>query len=541
MRRTPILVPLLLLAAGCSSPPPAPALRLVAVDDTGAPVTGRDATFDFGLVQRGTERTLPLVVQNAGSTLLTLTGFRFVSGDAVSATPGVEGTSPVFSVDLGPGVLLQPGAQRTYTLRFTPPADAALGARFASVLVLQATTEAGADEAQLTLSGTAVVDDACALPLALDFGVAPRGGEVRQSFTVANHGPTPRTVDVGAPQSFDFQYVFWVTAESPRGHVTLAPGEVREVTLRFTPAESRAYRGRMPVTLQGCAEQTVTLAGDGADSVLSCVGSVDFGFALPGASVEHGLTCQNISFESVELSSMTALDDIGPAQSFSIPSGETTLTLPPGHRAFDGTVTAGAASVLLRFAPPTLGPKSGTFRALVSGAGQQGNVLVALRGVGGGPDVDVSPAPTVDFGEVAYVVGASPPSSARTNLEVRNVGSRPSPPDPRANLKLGVPDGVGGFRKPFWQVTAKNAATQASELCVGLWDVVTGACLDDLSPNDYNPGFGLEAFVSSLLTIPVRVTPSGPGQKAWELQLFTNDPDEPVVTLSVTANVVASP
>lgn len=540
MRRTSLLVSLL-FAAACSTPPPA-VLRLVAVDGTGAPVTGRDATFDFGLVQRGTERTLPLVVQNAGSTLLTLTGFRFVAGDAVSATPGVEGSSPVFSVDLGPGFLLQPGAQRTYTLRFTPPVDAALGARFASVLVLHATTEAGADEAQLTLSGTAVVDDACALPLAIDFGVAPRGGEVRQGFTLANHGSTPRTVDVGAPQSFDLQYVFFVTEDSPRGLVTLAPGEVRDVTLRFTPAESRAYRGRMPVTLQGCPEQLVTLAGDGVDSVLSCVGSVDFGFALPGAFVDHGLTCENTSFESVELSSMAAFEDGAPAQSFSLPSGETTLTLPPGHRAFDGQVTAGVASVVLRFAPPALGPRSGTFRALVSGAGQQGSVLVALRGVGGGPDVQVSPAPAVDFGEVAYTVGASPPSSARMDLEVRNVGARPNPADARANLKLGVPDGVGGFGKPFWQVTAQNAATQASELCVGLWDAVTGACLDDLARNDYDPRVGLEAAgTSSLLTIPLRVTPSGAGQKAWELQLFTNDPDEPVVTLAVTANVVPSP
>ena len=538
-KSTTFFASVLFLAAACSSPPMTGGLRLVAVDDTGAPVTSRDARFDFGLVPRGTERTLPLVVQNAGSTPLTLTGFTFVSGDAVSAKPGVDAPAPFFSVDMTPGLRLQPGSQREYALHFTPPANAMVGSAFESVVALQATTEAGEETARLTFSGIAVDDDPCALPGTLDFGQVARGGEGRQHFTIANPGPRARAVTVGAPISLTGDDAFRVAPGSPLGEVTLAPGESRDVTVRFLPAESRAYAGRLSVTQPGCAERTVKLAGEGVDEVLECTGGIDFGFALPGHFVERGFSCRNFSFEPVVLTSLATLDGSVPSNAFSIPSGATTLTIPPGTRGANGALAPGEASLGVRFSPTVSGPRAGTLRASAPTTSGAPSVVVPLRGEGGGADVAVTPSPTVDFGEVAYFPLATPPSSAAMRLEVRNVGVLPSPADVQANLKLGVPDGLG-FRRPYWQVTASNGA-QVSELCIGDFDVTTGACLDDLSPSEYDPSVGLEARASAVLSIPLHVTPVSLGQKAWTVELFTNDPDEPVVTLSVTANVVSLP
>lgn len=529
MRKLPTV--LLLVVAACSSAPPA-ALRVVAVDDTGASVTGRDAHFDFGLVPRSTDKTLPLVVQNAGNTVLTLTGFTFVSGDAVSAKPGVDQPGPLFSVDLAEGLVLQPGTQREYLLHFAPSVNATVGASFETVLSLHATTATGTDEARLTLAGVAVDADPCALPAALDFGPVNIGREGRQTFTVTNPGPTPRTITIGAPLSLTGEDVFFVAPESPQGEVTLEPGTSRDVTLRFVPQGFRAYVGRTSVTLQGCSERTMNLSGEGVDSVLSCApASLDFGFTQPGAIAERGLTCRNSSFESVALTALGTFDGSAPSTTFSIPSGATSLAVPPGHRGTDGALVPGEATVVVRFTPTVLGPKTGTLRAtLPTGIG----LITPLRGTGGGPDVEVTPAPLVDLGEVPFFAGSTPPSSSTVLVQVRNVGALVS-------LKLGVPDGAGGFHGPFWQVTAKNAETQVSELCVGAFDASTGSCLQDLSPTDYNPLIGIEPRATAVLSIPFRVTPAGVGHKEWEVQLFTNDPDEPVVTLTVTANVESLP
>lgn len=529
------------VALGCSAASPGE-LRVVWQDATGATVVGRDARFDFGVVARGTEETLPLVVQNAGGSTLTLTGFAFVSGDATAATPGVEAPGPIFRVDLGADRALPPGTQREYTVRFAPPANAAVTAPFTSVLTLRATTGAGDTEARLTLLGAAVTDDPCALPSSLDFGPVARGDVGRQAFTFENTSPVSRTLTVGAPIPQQAERdTFRLSADSPLGAVTLAPGEASTVTVEFQPQEARAYSGALSVTLGRCPERALPLVGEGVDQVLTCAPStLDLFFALPGQTTERTWTCRNRSFRAVTLSDLGVFEGAVPSTVFSLPGGESALVVPPGLRGVDGVVTPGEATLRVRFTPTVLGPRTGTLRAQTDLVGVP-SLVVPLRGVGGGPDVEVSPAPRLDLGPVGYFALATPPSYVEARLTVRNVGALLNPPIRDANLKLGVPDGQGGFTRPYWAVTALNANTDVAELCVGEVDAATGVCLDDLSPTAYNPEVGLEARASASLSLPLRVTPQRLGSKAWEVQLFTNDPDEPVVTLTVTAEVLALP
>lgn len=535
------LVTLSLLVLGCSAASPGE-LRVVWQDATGATVVDRDARFDFGVVARGTEVTLPLVVQNAGGSTLTLTGFTFESGDPTSAKPGADAPGPIFFVDLGAELALPPGTQREYSLRFAPPVNAVVTSPFTSVLTLRATTGAGDTEARLTLLGAAAAEDPCVLPPSLDFGPVARGDVGRQAFTFENASPVPRTLTVGAPIPQQAERdTFRLSADSPLGAVTLAPGESSTVTVEFQPRDARAYSGVLPVTLGRCPERAVQLSGEGVDQVLSCAPStVDLGFALPGQASERVWTCRNHSFRAVTLSNLGLFEGAVLATVFSLPDGESSLVIPAGLRGVDGAVTPGEASLRVRFTPTVQGPRTGTLRAQADLVGFP-SLVVPLRGVGGGPDVEVSPAPRVDLGPVGYFTLATPPSYTEVRLTVRNVGLLPNPPDPAANLKLGVPDGQGGFTRPYWAVTAKNANTQVSELCVGEVDAATGVCLNDLSPSSYDPAVGLEARASGVLSLPLRVTPTSLGVKAWEVQLFTNDPDEPVVTLTVTAEALLLP
>jgi hypothetical protein len=84
-----------------------------------------------------------------------------------------------------------------------------------------------------------------------------------------------------------------------------------------------------------------------------------------------------------------------------------------------------------------------------------------------------------------------------------------------------------------------------SEICVGVFDTSTGMCTNDLPTSGagrYDPVQGLEAGgATSLLDIPVRITPSSLGMRAFTVKVFSNDPDQPVTTIEVTANAVMLP
>lgn len=454
MRKTPtFLIPLALAFASACSSSPAPAeLRVVFTHPSAGLSVGRVADFDFGVVQRGDTETLTLIVQNAGGQPLTLTGFDLVSGAAVRALPGVDQPAPVFSVTLDGTLELPAGTQREFPITFSPPLDALAGPAFEAVVLLRSTGPApGLDTARLTLTGVGTDADPCALPERLDFGAVMRGETFRRSFTVTNPATSPVTLEVSAPESAQGAGIFSVPVDAPLGVVTLGRDEAREVTVAFQPTEARGYSAALPVRVGACPLQRVPLVGEGVDAVLSWAPATpDFGFATPGTTTELDVTFSNAGFQPVQLSNLGAFEGAAPSTVFTLPSGVTALTVPAATRSEEGTLLPGRATLRLRFSPTTLGPRSGTLRADTDLA-LQASVVVPLRGLGGGPDIDVSPAPELDLGRVAYFANASPPAAATGHLTIRNAGTRPQPPDPRGNLKLGVPGPDGQPKRPYWK------------------------------------------------------------------------------------------
>lgn len=167
----------------------------------------------------------------------------------------------------------------------------------------------------------------------------------------------------------------------------------------------------------------------------------------------------------------------------------------------------------------------------VGGGGQLGG------GTGGGdadggmraiPDIEVTPAPTLDLGRVAYFAGSANPGFAYGTFTIRNVGTRPSPADPSQNLKLGP---------PYWSVSPLIG--NASEICVGEFDEQTHTCTGGVS--GYDPAIGLVADGMSALTVPVRIIPDGLGLRRFAVTIYSNDPDEPTTVITISANAVALP
>ncbi len=376
-----------------------------------------------------------------------------------------------------------------------------------------------------------------------DLSTAAPGASATIPVRVKNLGPGPLTLEAVDRLTGDDVFRLELTAGT-----VLAAGETLSLNAIFTPpadasATLSAFQAGLRVTASGTIEGggvvMVDLQGlTGTPSFTWSPATLDFGYGPPGTPVSGEITFSNRSFFPVQLSAITVRSG---SASEPFTSESTELTVPPARRdtsAANG-IAPGLATLRLGFRPTVLGPRAGQLTATTDFP-LLPSIAVNLRGVGGGPDIDVRPT-VLAFGQIPYFAGATPPSFAQRRLTVQNVGTRPTPPDPRANLKLGQPDGVGGFVRPYWQVRAL-AGSSLNEICVGTFDAATGTCLNDLSASSYDPAVGLEAGgTTSSLVIPVRITPEGLGTRRFEISLYSNDLDEPVTVITVTADAVSLP
>lgn len=523
----------------------------VIYDEGGVRVSGDNGVYDFGQVSMGKVEHQKVIIQNTGLGTLSITGFEKQSGDNVLVGTAIVESNPVFELKFDQQIDLPSSETVELDLAFMPPVNPTLKqVDHQSILTLKAAnTEPGRETAQITLKGKAVSGE-CDLPAVIDFGAVARGDTYNVSQPFKNTRPIDTLAFVSDIESQQGAGIFTFTPDSPRGEFVIGANKEKTVTITFTPTEARDYFATVTMrAADGCPDKRVRLIGTGVDQVLSwSPATVDFGYVTPGLNVTGEVTFSNQGLKAVELTGMNTFEGSSPSAVFKVTmaGGDLTkLTVPAATRdPMSMALVPGTAKVTMTFKPIVLGPRSGTLRANAD-LRTQSTVVVPLRGVGGGPDIDLRPSPTLNFGRIAYFIGANPPSFANRKLTVQNVGTRPTPPDPKANLKLGKTDGAGGFAKPYWTVTPKNMASSADEICLGTFDSMTNTCLNDLpatGPGKYDPNIGLEASgTNAILDIPVRITPNGLGMKEWEVTIFSNDPDEPEVKITVQANSVMLP
>ena len=492
--------------------------------------------IEFGVVAMGRRAERKVLVTNVGRGPLLLDGFS-------------RSGSAVFGVDFEPAELA-PDQSTTLTFFFDPPEDPSVAlVDHAVTLGVQARSVAPSTPAlQLELTGRAIRVE-CDVPTRIDFGAAARGDTVVWTTKLKNPTPIERVVArVGVLRSSQGAGVFALTADSPRGEVVLAPGQERVLSFAFTPTEVRDYSASIDMLWDAlCPEVTTLLLGTGVDSVLTLSpATVDFGYVQPGVSITRELTFENRGFKPVELTGLATREGSSASAFYEVvaanPGDLTRLTVPRGARdPATNDVIPGVAKLSIRFRPTVLGPRNGTLVAM-SDLSSQPSLRVPLRGGGGGPDIEVLPRPVLDFGSVAVTPG-SPQPVTRT-LVVRNIGTAPVVPDPRANLRLGA----GGGGPPYFSVSPKNAESGLDEICVGGFDSLTGTCTNDLPSTGvgaYDPAVGLVASgPASTLEVPVRVqlkntlVNASTGTKAWDVTLFSNDAAEPEVRVTVTVTPV---
>lgn len=493
-------------------------VRLLLVDAEGNEVAATDGRYDFGFRAVGTTSAQEVLVQNTGDEDLTITGFSKVNAadTATSAGAGVDDATPVFTVTFDAPVPVRSAQTVRLPIGYAPVS----AGEHQVVLAMQTTNTNGAS-ARLTLSGHAVLIT-CDSPELIDFGAVATGSALTRTLELHNERPIEADGLLESPPDAG------AFTSAPAGEFLVAPGSSRTATFTFAPTTVGEQRATVRMRWGACPEHPVTLLGNGVSSVVQLTPSeLNFGFVTPGVSVTREVVFSNLSFSPVELRALE-LNDQGsllPSTLFQlVDTGDGTvgsaITVPPGVRQEDGAIAPGAVTVKFSFTPTEPGGRVATFTATLDG---QAPASFSLRGVGGGPDIDVTPAGTLDAGTSAFFPGST---VVTREITVHNVGERPSPPSASANLHLGV-----GGAAPYWEVVARTNAT-LDEICVGVFDDTTNACTNTI---DF-PAEGLVAGDVGL-RIPVRIMPAGVGLKEWEVRLFSDDADEPVTTVVIRLNV----
>ncbi len=485
-------------------------IGVVWYDAEGNRLVNRAATFDFGYALVGDKKPMTMSVRNTGAGSLTLSKLELTSGDPTVFAPG-DGD---FEVDFAP-TTLAPSEQADFPMYFTPRG---LKAAYESKLLLTAENARIEDStATITLKGSGE-RGACDLPAVVDFGKVPVGEALPYTITFNNPTNVDATGFVGTPTGADAASF----AVAPTGDVPVAHKTSVDVVVTFSPTEKRAYTATLRVRgAGGCSDVDVTLKGEGSDgAVLSWApSSLDFGFVSPGFDAVKDVLFTNTTNVPIVLTEVTS--SLPTDFEHRVPAGQdaTRLSVPGGGVPFP---------MHLACSPAGMGPRSGTvtFKTPLKSVPQG---TIAVKCVGGGPKIKVSPRPTLAFGRVGYFPGNTTFTVTR-KVNVQNVGSRPLTPDPTANLFLGQVDSTGTpGNLPLFEFVPTNSATAADEFTFAL-------------ASAYDPAKGLEPVAGkNFVDIGVVLKPKSVGLKQGELTIYSNDSGEPSVKVTITADVQQLP
>ncbi len=507
--------------------------------ETAAGIEGDSkARVEFPSTTMGARREQQLFVRNVGRAAFTMSEFAQLMGAPTTLNFQLA-PNPVFEVHWDATTELNPTERTAVTVAFTPPiTDGQNLIDYESDLDLK---PQGAAAAPLTLVGRAVAGQ-CELPAVIDFGSVPLRSSLGSDLELRNDSAAPVMVTAGGVTGAPVG-VFDVTGLGMGNRLLVEANTAPKMTITFRPSVPGDFNGEIIVRrAEACPQRTVQLKGRGVNSCLSWKAEppddpqglgLHFG-AVPPAAVGQGkVTFANACSIAAELSNLRTSDPVFVVTA-AAPNDLTTLVVPAAQRDAMGTWTDGSAVTTLEFRPTILGPRAGQLQAATSLSSQPG-LSVSLKGFGGGPRIEVRPSPVFAVGRIGFTPGSMPGTFAQRTLRVANIGNRPTPADPRANLMLGAL----GQGPTYFSVRSINGTDD--ELCVGEWDLAGNACSNTLPTSLYDPAQGIEATAGRALNLPIRVIPATAGLKEWELTIYSNDVVSPEVKVRITAEAIIAP
>jgi len=495
MRAGGLLIAAVALLAGCESSPAGGQLAVVFFENGTQLVSTSEGHFALGPVLTGTSVDQQITFKNVGRSTLTVTSIERVSGPAVAFDSSVDATAPYQVNGFPSGAVLEPSEVTDFDLVFAAPAT--LEASVSENVVLWVHAQSGSgDQTVMLFVDASSLGAPCIVDSSIDFGTLRVGETSTLPLLLEN----PTNVEVTAfVSSLGGDVAF---SDLPEATFTLEPMQAFTRGYTFSPTHAGLFSASLVVKPAASCEPTaVTLWGMAVDSWLVLTPQpLVFPSTLPGRTSHASLEFQNFSWAVLNVSHLSVTGD------FLVTTDS--LAVPPATVAGDGSRTAGRASLDLTFTPTALGPRVGSLSFDTDAAAQPGGVA-ALEGFGGAPAVVVTPSST-DFGQIGYFPNGTQMFGASA-VTIANHGVAPL-----------------HFGDPAWEFTGAGAA----QLCAGDFDLDAG-CLGRLAANDPENGIASGASVR----LPVHLVPSSAaGPSAWQLLVHTDDPDQPVSVVQLTAD-----
>jgi hypothetical protein len=360
------------------------------VQSSSAALATTPREHDFGMVGlRGVARA-ELEVANAGRIAARVVGAR------------IEGAAD-FAIDGEAPSALASGTVARLLVSFAPSEE---GERRAT-LILE-TDSADSPVLRVPLWGVGVRAIAVPSTGALDFGRIELGAQRSLPLKLANASglPVPIRFRPVGPEAAQF---------SAAGPARVEPGGQATIAVRFRPTAVGPAGAMLELfPCEGCEPIGIVLQGEGIDSALAFVPpALDFGALELDRVARRSTRLRNEGSLPVALSAVQL--EAGSDPGYRVEAGPLPELLGPGQE----------IELLVELAPSHLGPARGRLEAR-SDSPRRPRIFAALDGVGGGPELGVSPL-TLEFGDHAVGSRSVAPlriqnnGSASTGLEIRAI------------------------------------------------------------------------------------------------------------------------
>ena len=376
-------------------------------------------------------------------------------GNAVLHVSSITSTSSMFVVLNSFSV--PPGGMVEVTVRFAPTTG---GAKTGTITIASDDPDEPTKSLSVQGIGIQTVPDIRITPTILNFGNVDVGQSSSKKFQIYNDGNA--VLQVSSIASDDGQFTILHKFDVP-------PGEMVEITVKFTPTSGGTKTGNITVTSDDPDEPTKSLPVQGkgiqaaAPEIRVYPTDIDFGDVGVGLSLVKKFRIYNDGNALLQISSIT--------------SNSSQFTVLNNPDVWPGSMV----EISVRFKPSWLGVKAGVI-TISSNDTDESTVHVYVQGRGISvslPEISVSPS-ILDFGDVQVGV------SLDKEFQIYNQGN--------ATLII------------------SSIASNNSRFVI----------LDD--PN-VPPG--------SMVDIPVRFTPLTLGTRTGTITITSNDPDESVVQITV--------
>ncbi|HUN62514.1 MAG TPA: choice-of-anchor D domain-containing protein [Candidatus Sulfotelmatobacter sp.] len=340
------------------------------------------SSLSFGNVAVGTKSTDNLVLNNTGTTDLTISMLTLAGSDFT-----ISGITTPKTIAAGQSV--------TLAVTFTPTGT---GNVTGSLAITSSDAANPTVTIPLTGAGSATATgQLSANPSSLSFGAVGTGTSNKKQIVLTNSGNA--AVDLTAVTASGAG----VTVSGVTLPLSLNPSQTTTLTVAFDPTQSGSVSGAIKIVSNaGNSPLTVQVSGSGAQPGLALTpATYSFGSIVDGQTKSETVTITNTGTAALTIADVT-VNGAG----FSVSGLSTPVTIAAGSN----------SSFAVLYAPTTPGSHSGTV-SIASNAPNSPNVL-ALTGASTGSSVNLSANPTtLSFSNV------NAGSSSSKNVTVTNSGN----------------------------------------------------------------------------------------------------------------------